>query len=107
MKNLDHQKAELLEAIHQLGYDSLRYSIFSKERPGEWEVVIEYDDTSGVYLVYGTMDRGSYHGKTAYRKFNAAKEGFMTFLEDIVMINKYYVEEGMPINYDSPLWSNN
>ncbi|HEL1144978.1 TPA: hypothetical protein TVK10_001822, partial [Streptococcus equi subsp. zooepidemicus] len=50
MKNLDHQKAELLEAIHQLGYDSLRYSIFSKERPGEWEVVIEYDDTSGVYL---------------------------------------------------------
>ncbi|HEL1137385.1 TPA: hypothetical protein TVJ88_001926, partial [Streptococcus equi subsp. zooepidemicus] len=40
-------------------------------------------------------------------KFNAAKEGFMTFLEDIVMINKYYVEEGMPVNYDSPLWSNN
>ncbi|ACG62667.1 TPA: hypothetical protein TUM42_001846 [Streptococcus equi subsp. zooepidemicus] len=53
------------------------------------------------------MDRSSYHGKTAYRKFNAAKEGFMTFLEDIVMINKYYVEEGMPVNYDSPLWSNN
>ncbi|HEL0019566.1 TPA: hypothetical protein TVB72_000885, partial [Streptococcus equi subsp. zooepidemicus] len=24
-----------------------------------------------------------------------------------IQINRYYVEEGMPVNYDSPLWSNN
>ncbi|HEL0121774.1 TPA: hypothetical protein TUA58_001880, partial [Streptococcus equi subsp. zooepidemicus] len=57
MKTLDRQKQEILREIYRLGYDTLRFSIFSKERPGEWEVVIEYDDTSGVYLVYGTMDR--------------------------------------------------
>ncbi|HEL0395392.1 TPA: hypothetical protein TUL04_001908, partial [Streptococcus equi subsp. zooepidemicus] len=52
MKTLDRQKQEILREIYRLGYDTLRFSIFSKERPGEWEVVIEYDDTSGVYLVY-------------------------------------------------------
>ncbi|HEL0020745.1 TPA: hypothetical protein TVB72_001795, partial [Streptococcus equi subsp. zooepidemicus] len=24
-----------------------------------------------------------------------------------IQINRYYVEEGMPVNYDSPLWSKN
>lgn len=44
MKNLDKEKQELLSAIQDLGYESLRYSIFNEYGPGEWEVVIEYDD---------------------------------------------------------------
>ncbi|HEL1204299.1 TPA: hypothetical protein TVR09_001778, partial [Streptococcus equi subsp. zooepidemicus] len=24
-----------------------------------------------------------------------------------IQINRYYVEEGMPVNYNSPLWSKN
>ena len=43
MSNLELQKKDLLKEIEKLGYSSLRYSIFSEERPGEWEVVIEYN----------------------------------------------------------------
>ena len=43
MSNLELQKKNLLKKIEKLGYSSLRYSIFSKEKPGEWEVVIEYN----------------------------------------------------------------
>ena len=43
MSNLELQKKDLLKEIEKLGYSSLRYSIFSEEKPGEWEVVIEYN----------------------------------------------------------------
>lgn len=46
MKNLEKEKQELLSAIQYLGFESLRYSIFNENGPGEWEVVIEYDDSS-------------------------------------------------------------
>ncbi|WP_266095875.1 Imm59 family immunity protein, partial [Streptococcus equi] len=59
MKTLERQKQEILREIHRLGYDTLRFSIFSKERPGEWETVIEYDNSQGLYVVYATMDRAS------------------------------------------------
>ena len=43
MRDESKERSELLLAIQDLGYSSLRYSIFSEERPGEWEVVIEYN----------------------------------------------------------------
>ena len=43
MSKLELQKKDLLKEIEKLGYSSLRYSIFSEEKPGEWEVVIEYN----------------------------------------------------------------
>ena len=43
MSNLELQKKDLLKEIEKLGYSSLRYSIFSEEKPGECEVVIEYN----------------------------------------------------------------
>ena len=43
MSNLELQKKDFLKEIEKLGYSSLRYSIFSEEKPGEWEVVIEYN----------------------------------------------------------------
>ena len=35
MKNLDKEKQDLLSAIQDLGYESLRYSIFNEYGPGE------------------------------------------------------------------------
>ena len=104
MSNLELQKKDLLKEIEKLGYSSLRYSIFSEEKPGEWEVVIEYNQVENLYFVYGTMDRGSFNGKHVYHTFQEAKTKFLDFLADIVIVNQYYVKEGMPVNYLSPLW---
>ena len=104
MRDEFKERSELLLAIKELGYESLRYSIFSEERPGEWEVVIEYNQVENLYFVYGTMDRGSFNGKHVYNTFQEAKTKFLDFLADIVIINRYYVKEGMPVNYLSPLW---
>lgn len=107
MKTLDRQKQEILREIYRLGYDTLRFSIFSKERSGEWETVIEYDNSQGLYVVYATMDRASYNKKLTFETFQEAKEKFLEKLRLDIQINRYYVEEGMPVNYDSPLWSKN
>lgn len=107
MKTLERQKQEILREIHRLGYDTLRFSIFSKERPGEWETVIEYDNSQGLYVVYATMDRASYNKKLTFETFQETKEKFLEKLRLDIQINRYYVEEGMSVNYDSPLWSNN
>ena len=104
MRDESKERSELLLAIEDLGYSSLRYSIFSEEKPGEWEVVIEYNQVENLYFVYGTMDRGSFNGKHVYNTFQEAKTKFLDFLADIVIINRYYVKEGMPVNYQSPLW---
>ncbi|HEL1154758.1 TPA: hypothetical protein TVL37_001989, partial [Streptococcus equi subsp. zooepidemicus] len=77
MKTLDRQKQEILREIYRLGYDTLRFSIFSKERPGEWETVIEYDNSQGLYVVYATMDRASYNKKLTFETFQEAKEKFL------------------------------
>ena len=104
MRHESKERLELLSAIQELGYESLRYSIFNDHRPGEWEVVIEYNQVENLYFVYGTMDRGSFNGKHVYNTFQEAKTKFLDFLADIVIINRYYVKEGMPVNYPSPLW---
>ena len=44
------------------------------------------------------------NGKNVYNTFQEAKTKFLDFLADIVIINRYYVKEGMPVNYQSPLW---
>lgn len=105
MINLEHQKKELLEEIHRLGYESLRYSIFSDDNPREWETVIEFDFSKNVYLVYATMDRASYNRKLEFTSFIEAKRKFIEKLELDVQINRYYAENDMPVNYISPLWA--
>ena len=104
MKNLDKEKQELLSAIQDLGYESLRYSIFNEYGPGEWEVVIEYDDFKQVYNVYATMDRASYNKKLEFENFEAAKNKFLEKLDLTVEINKLFVESGESPEYSSPLW---
>ena len=104
MKNLDKEKQELLSAIQDLGYESLRYSIFNEYGPGEWEEVIEYDDFKQVYNVYATMDRAGYNKKLEFENFEAAKNKFLEKLDLTVEINKLFVENGEPPEYSSPLW---
>ena len=88
MKNLEEQKNELMSMITNLGYESLRFSIFNDHRPGEWEVRIEFDSTSEHYFVYATMDRASYNKKLEFDNFEDAKNKFTGKLDLTVKINR-------------------
>jgi len=104
MRDETKERLELLSAIQDLGYESLRYSIFNEYGPGEWEVVIEFDDSKQVYNVYATMDRASYNKKLEFDNFEAAKNKFLEKLDLTVEINKLFVENGEIPEYSSPLW---
>lgn len=104
MLNLEKERSELLSAIHKMGYESLRYSIFNDHRPLEWETRIEFNAEFGEYEVYSTMDRASKGGIFKFKKFEEAKSRFLEILKNVVFINRYYVEEGMDTEYSSPLW---
>ena len=104
MRDEAQERLELLSAIHDLGYESLRYSIFNDHRPREWETRIEYNPELEVYEVYSTMDRASTNGKDSYQKFQEARIRFIEILENVVFINRYYVDEGIGAEYSSPLW---
>ena len=104
MRDEAKERLELLSAIQDLGYESLRYSIFNEYGPGEWEVVIEFDDSKQVYNVYATMDRASYNKKLEFDNFEDAKNKFIEKLDLTVEINKLFVENGEVPEYSSPLW---
>lgn len=104
MRDEAQERLELLSVIQDLGYESLRYSIFNEYGPGEWEVVIDFNDSKQVYNVYATMDRASKGGIFDFTDFTEAKEKFLKLLEDTIFINRYYVQEGMDKMYPSPLW---
>ena len=98
------ERLELISTIQDLGYESLRYSIFNDHRPREWETRIEYNPELEVYEVYSTMDRASMNGKDSYQNFQEARSRFIEILENVVFINRYYVDEGIGAEYSSPLW---
>ena len=74
MRDESKERLELLSTIQDLGYESLRFSVFNDHRPGEWEVRIEFDSTSEHYFVYATMDRASYNKKLEFDNFEDAKK---------------------------------
>ena len=104
MRDEAKERLELLSTIQELGYESLRYSIFNDHRPREWETRIEYNPDLEVYEVYSTMDRASTNGKDSYPNFQEARNRFIEILESVVFINRYYVDEGIGTEYSSPLW---
>ena len=104
MRDEAKERIELLSVIQDLGYESLRYSIFNEYSPSEWEVVIEYDNSKQVYNVYATMDRAGYNKKLEFDNFEAAKNKFLEKLDLTVKINKISVENGESPEYSSPLW---
>jgi len=104
MRDESKERSELLLAIQDLGYESLRYSIFNDHRPGEWETRIEYNPELELYEVYSTMDRASAGSIFKFKTFEEAKEKFIHNLKLTVFINKTSVENGEVPEYSSPLW---
>ena len=52
MRDEAKERSELLSAIQNLGYESLRYSIFNEHGPSEWETRIDYNPELELYEVY-------------------------------------------------------
>ena len=104
MRDEAKERLELLSTIQDLGYESLRYSIFNDHSPREWETRIEYNPELEVYEVYSTMDRASTNGKDSYQTFQEARIRFIEILENVISINRYYIDEGIGTEYSSPLW---
>ena len=104
MRDESKERLELLSTIQDLGYESLRYSIFNEYGPGEWEVRIEFDSTSEHYFVYATMDRASYNKKLEFDNFEDAKNKFIEKLDLTVKINRAAIKNGEVPEYSSPLW---
>jgi len=104
MRDEAKERLELISAIQDLGYESLRYSIFNEHRPSEWETRIEYNPELELYEVYSTMDRASKGGIFKFKTFEEAKEKFIHNLKLTVFINKTSVENGEVPEYSSPLW---
>ena len=98
------ERSELLSTIQDLGYESLRFSIFNNHSPREWETRIEYNPELEVYEVYSTMDRASTGSIFKFKTFEEAKEKFIHNLKLTVFINKTSVENGEVPEYSSPLW---
>ena len=106
MRDEAKERLELLSTIQDLGYESLRYSIFNDHSPREWETRIEYNPELELYEVYSTMDRASKGGIFKFKTFEEAKEKFIHNLKLTVFINKTSVENGEVPEYSSPLWDN-
>lgn len=104
MRDESKERSELLSAIQDLGYESLRFSIFNEHRPLEWETRIEFNPDFEEYEVYSTMDRASKGGIFQFKRFEEAEEKFLKNLELTVFINKASVENGEIPEYSSPLW---
>ena len=104
MRDEAKERLELISIIQDLGYESLRYSIFNEHRPSEWETRIEYNPELELYEVYSTMDRASAGGIFKFKTFEEAKEKFIHNLKLTVFINKTSVENGEVPEYSSPLW---
>lgn len=104
MRDEAKERLELLSAIQDLGYESLRYSIFNEHKPSEWETRIEYNPELEVYEVYSTMDRASTGSIFKFKTFEEAKEKFIHNLKLTVFLNITSVENGEVPEYSSPLW---
>ena len=104
MRDEAKERSELLLAIQDLGYESLRYSIFNEHRPSEWETRIDYNPELELYEVYSTMDRASTGSIFKFKTFEEAKEKFIHNLKLTVFINKTSVKNGEVPEYYSPLW---
>ena len=104
MRDEAKERLELISTIQDLGYESLRYSIFNEHRPSEWETRIDYNPELELYEVYSTMDRASTGSIFKFKTFEEAKEKFIHNLKLTVFINKTSVENGEVPEYSSPLW---
>lgn len=104
MRDEAQERLELLSTIQDLGYESLKYSIFNEHGPSEWETRIEFNSQTRKYEVYLTRDRAGKGRVFEYSDFPKAKEKFLELLDHTVSRNKYYISNGWVPQYPSPLW---
>mgnify|MGYP000881004126 CR=1 FL=1 len=104
MRDEAQERLELLSVIQDLGYESLRYSIFNEHKPSEWETRIDYNPELELYEVYSTMDRVSTGSIFKFKTFEEAKEKFIHNLKLTVFLNITSVENGEVPEYSSLLW---
>ena len=104
MKNMELLRENILKEIKELGYESLRYSVFNEHGLSEWETRIEFNNETEKYEVYLTRDRAGKGKIFEYTNFKEAKEKFIHNLKLTVFQNKTSVENGEVPEYSSPLW---
>jgi hypothetical protein len=104
MKKMELLRENILKEIKELGYESLRYSVFNEHGLSEWETRIEFNNETEKYEVYLTGERAGKGKIFEYTDFKEAKEKFMELLEHTVSRNKYYISNGWAPQYPSPLW---
>ena len=104
MKKMELLRENILKEIKELGYESLRYSVFNEHGLSEWETRIEFNNETEKYEVYLTRDRAGKGKIFEYTDFKEAKEKFIHNLKLTVFINKTSVENGEVPEYSSPLW---
>ena len=104
MKKMELLRENILKEIKELGYESLRYSVFNEQGLSEWETRIEFNNETEKYEVYLTRDRAGKGKIFEYTNFKEAKEKFIHNLKLTVFINKTSVENGEVPEYSSPLW---
>ena len=81
MRDEAKERLELLSTIQDLGYESLRYSIFNDHRPSEWETRIEYNPELELYEVYSTMDRASTGSIFKFKTFENFEKSIREWFE--------------------------
>ncbi|MBC1372696.1 hypothetical protein HB847_10005 [Listeria booriae] len=107
MNTISENKLELEHIIGELGYSSLRVSIFNRptENRDEWQTRIEYDSETNEYKVYSLADRASLMGKVrSYSDYEDAVDDFLKKLKLTVEYNKLRVRQNKNPEYQSPLW---
>ncbi len=74
MKKMELLRENILKEIKELGYESLRYSVFNEHGLSEWETRIEFNNATEKYEVYLTRDRAGKGKIFEYSNFKEAKK---------------------------------
>ena len=104
MKKMELLRENILKEIKELGYESLRYSVFNEHGLSEWETRIEFNNATEKYEVYLTRDRSGVGHSKEYDNFESAKKDFFEKLELVIESNKLNIQLELSPEYPSPLW---
>ncbi len=103
--NITKYKNEIEDEINRLGYEAIRYDLFSIYGPREWSICMDMNDSGDGFFVYATMDHASVMGKRECPDFQSAKRVFFEKIGKLIRINQSAVLKGEQPYYKCPLWS--
>ncbi|MGJ8731235.1 Imm59 family immunity protein [Listeria aquatica] len=110
MKSLEKKAMKINQKIIELGFESLRVSVFNApdKKRVEYQTRIEFDEVSQKYQVYSLADRASIMGRVKeFSDFENAQNDFLKKLRLTVEYNKLRVSRNEPPEYPCPLWDKN